>query len=87
MRGNLKNGPYGASKADVNSLTANLALEIARKIRVNAIAPRPIPTENFKDSMNMHTEEREKELKKYKVELEQLSISKSKKINIFQYKN
>ena len=29
----------------------------------------------------------DKELKNYKVELEHLSISKSKKINIFQYKN
>jgi len=29
----------------------------------------------------------DKELKKYKVELEHLSASKSKKINIFQYKN
>ena len=29
----------------------------------------------------------DKELKKYKVELEHLSTSKSKKINIFQYKN
>ena len=29
----------------------------------------------------------DKELKKYKVELEHLSISKAKKISIFQYKN
>ena len=29
----------------------------------------------------------DKELKKYKVELEHLAVSKSKKINIFQYKN
>jgi 7-alpha-hydroxysteroid dehydrogenase len=60
-----KNGPYAASKAAVNSLTATFSRELAPKIRVNAIAPGPIPTENFIDSMNMHTTEREAELKRY----------------------
>lgn len=64
MGPNLKNGPYAASKAAVNSLTATFSIELAPKIRVNAIAPGPIPTENFRDSMKMDTPEREAELKK-----------------------
>ena len=57
MKPNIKNGPYGAAKAAVNSLTASFSLELAPKIRVNAVAPGPIPTENFNRSLNLSNEE------------------------------
>ena len=56
-RGNVKNGPYGAAKSAVNSLTATFSIELAPAIRVNAVAPGPVPTENFMDSVQF-TEER-----------------------------
>lgn len=51
--GHVKNGPYAAAKAAVNSLTRTLALEMAPAIRVNAIAPGPIRTQNFDESIRL----------------------------------
>lgn len=55
----LKNGPYGASKAAVNSLTQTLSVELAPAIRVNAVSPGPVPTENFVESTNYRGERKE----------------------------
>jgi 7-alpha-hydroxysteroid dehydrogenase len=59
----VKNGPYGAAKAGVNSLTATLSRELAPKIRVNAVAPGPIPTENFNDCMRTDDETKREALR------------------------
>lgn len=58
----VKNGPYGASKAAVNSLTSTMSVELAPKIRVNAVAPGPVPTENFNDCMGTETDEQREKL-------------------------
>lgn len=58
----VKNGPYGAAKAAVNSVTGTLAVEVAPKIRVNAVAPGPVPTENFDECMGTDTPEKREKL-------------------------
>jgi NAD(P)-dependent dehydrogenase (short-subunit alcohol dehydrogenase family) len=59
----VKNGPYGAAKAGVNSLTATLSHELAPNIRVNAVAPGPVPTENFNDCMGTDSTEKQEQLR------------------------
>jgi NAD(P)-dependent dehydrogenase (short-subunit alcohol dehydrogenase family) len=44
-------GHYSACKAAVNSLTQTMAHELAPDIRVNGIAPGPVPTAHFFDNL------------------------------------
>jgi NAD(P)-dependent dehydrogenase (short-subunit alcohol dehydrogenase family) len=50
------NGPYAAAKAGVHALTTTLAKELAPKIRCNAIAPGPVPTEVFLEATGLTME-------------------------------
>ena len=50
-RGSPMTGPYAAAKAGMNNLTQTLALELAPQIRVNAVAPGPVVTEAFRDTL------------------------------------
>lgn len=67
--GHIKNGPYSAAKAAVNSLTQTFAAELAPKIRVNAVAPGPIATQNFKESVGMTEENAQAVEKQFRVPL------------------
>lgn len=52
------NGPYAVAKAGVNNLTQTLAAELAPLgIRVNGVAPGPIPTEVFLEFLNLKEED------------------------------
>lgn len=52
-----KNAPYAAAKAAVNSFTATMAAEFGPNIRVNAVAPGPVLTDNFKDCLKIESDE------------------------------
>ena len=48
LKASPNNGPYAVAKAGVDSLTRTLSIELApRAIRVNGVAPGPVPTEVF----------------------------------------
>lgn len=48
-RGSPRTGPYAAAKAGMINLTQTLALELAPRIRVNAVSPGQVPTEAFRE--------------------------------------
>ncbi len=50
-RGSPMTGPYAAAKAGMNNLTETLALELAPRIRVNGVAPGPVITEAFRETL------------------------------------
>jgi NAD(P)-dependent dehydrogenase (short-subunit alcohol dehydrogenase family) len=50
-RGSPMTGPYAAAKAGMNNMTQTLALELAPQIRVNGVAPGPVVTEAFRDTL------------------------------------
>jgi NAD(P)-dependent dehydrogenase (short-subunit alcohol dehydrogenase family) len=52
------NGPYAVAKSGVDNLTQTLGAELAtHNIRVNGVAPGPIPTEVFLEFLNLKEEE------------------------------
>ena len=70
--GHPKNGPYSAAKAAVNSLTQTFSLELAPRIRVNAVAPGPIATSNMLDSAGFTEDTANEMLKVFPVPLARL---------------
>ena len=70
--GHPKNGPYSAAKAAVNSLTETFSLELAPRIRVNALAPGPIATTNMLESVGMTEDQADDVLKHFPVPLGRL---------------
>jgi 3-oxoacyl-[acyl-carrier protein] reductase len=58
LRGEPNNGAYGATKAGINLFTQTLALEVAPKVRVNAICPGHMMTDQNWDEIRTWAAER-----------------------------
>ncbi|HIG40997.1 MAG: SDR family oxidoreductase [bacterium] len=64
------NGPYAVAKSGVDNLTQTLATELARyNIRVNGIAPGPIPTEVFLEFLKLEEKDIPDMGKKFQIPL------------------
>ena len=59
MRGSPFTGPYAAAKAAMLNMTETLAIELAPKIRVNAVSPGPVVTEAFAEVLGADGAEEE----------------------------
>jgi 7-alpha-hydroxysteroid dehydrogenase len=57
MRGSPRTGAYAAAKAGMLNMTQTLALELAPRIRVNAVSPGQVPTEAFAQVLGMAGED------------------------------
>ena len=72
LLGNFGQTNYGAAKAAVHSLTWTFSAELAPKIRVNTVAPGPIPTEIMLKAIGRKEDELDKVLEEWKIPMERL---------------
>jgi 7-alpha-hydroxysteroid dehydrogenase len=63
-------GLYAAAKAAVNNLTATLGAEMGPSIRVNAVAPGPVLTETFYETMGLTPDEAQARLPGFGIPLQ-----------------
>jgi len=65
-------GAYAAAKAALNNLTVALSRDLAPRIRVNGIAPGPVPTEAFMDKRGVTEADFPRVAREWGVPLERL---------------
>lgn len=70
MTSHSGHGLYAAAKAAVNNLTATLGAEMGPAIRVNAVAPGPVLTDTFYETMGLTPEEAQARLPGFNIPLQ-----------------